>query len=133
MILGFNVGRSGILSLRERIALYKNLGCKAIEISLIDADDKERWAGVGELTPDDFESFEHLSLHAPALNFFYADNDATRRVLAEIQKLYEKLNFKHAIIHPERVARWEVFKIIPSRLRLKIWTTERKWAKPWKA
>lgn len=29
--------------------------------------------------------------------------------MEEIQKLYEKLHFKHAIIHPERVSSWKVF------------------------
>ena len=112
MILGFNVGSRGILSLQERIAIYKSLGCKAIEIGLINANEKERWAAVKELTVDDFESFEHISLHAPAMDFVYDDNDTTKYVLEEIQKLYEKFHFKHAIIHPERVKDWGVFKNI---------------------
>jgi hypothetical protein len=110
MTLGFNVGRPGSLSLRERINIYKELGCKAVEISCIDAEDERRWAGINELTSEDLALFDYISLHAPALNFMYANNDATMRVLGTIQNWYERLHFKYAIIHPDRVADWGVFK-----------------------
>ncbi len=110
MILGFTLGRSGTLSFTERIASYKELGCNAIELSLINAEDKKRWADVRALTPQTIDSFEHVSLHAPAKDFIYAHDDSTRYVLEEIQGLYKKLHFKYAIIHPDRVKDWEVFK-----------------------
>ena len=88
---------------------YKELGCNAIEIGLLDFEDEERWQRMRDLDPRDFEGFEHISLHAPARNFVYGDNHATTQALDYIQELYDRIRFKHAIVHPDRVEDWGVF------------------------
>ncbi|OGY98530.1 MAG: hypothetical protein A2855_00855 [Candidatus Liptonbacteria bacterium RIFCSPHIGHO2_01_FULL_57_28] len=110
MILGFNVGRLGELSLKETIDLHRELGCNAIEINLGEADDQERMTRVKELTAEDLAFFEYVSVHAPARDMVYGEDDLTKRVLGDIQELYERFHFKYAVMHPDRIKDWSIFK-----------------------
>jgi hypothetical protein len=110
MILGFTTGPLGGISIKEKIRTYKDLGCRAIELGLVAAKEQERWDEINKLESEDLAAFEHVFLHAPGKEFIYGRNEDTKRTLENIQKLYEKFHFAHAVIHPDRVEDWEVFK-----------------------
>lgn len=106
MILGFNIGRLG----KPSPSFYSQLGCNAIEINLGRIDDVERYERMKNLTAEELAPFEHVSLHAPVGKISYGKNDVAKRVLDDIQGMYERLRFKHAVVHPHMVEDWSVFK-----------------------
>ena len=110
MILGFTTGKPGAIALSEKLSIFRELGCNALELGLINADESERWEAIGSLAPEDLKDFTYLSLHTPALKFVYNHDQSTKAVLTRIQALYERLHFQYAVIHPDRVKDWSVFK-----------------------
>jgi len=109
MILGFTTGELKPISIESKIEKYKELGCRAIELGLVDVGINERWLAVKKITPKQLEGFDHVSVHAPGGSFVYKKDKTTFAILDKLQILYDKFQFRHAIIHPDRVEDWSVF------------------------
>jgi len=108
MLLGFSTGclyktRKSIL---EIIKLIADIGCNAIELAFLDIDELNT---LDDLIKGTFRAFEYVSFHAPALDFIYQDEKVTKDLLDKIQRAYNNFNLEIVVIHPDRIASWEVF------------------------
>jgi len=56
------------------------------------------------------KSFKHISIHAPTRNVIYKNDKKTKKILAQIEKIYKKLNAKFIVFHPDLVKDWKIFK-----------------------
>lgn len=110
MILGFHAGTRHSVFLKDKLRIYKELGSEAIELGMVDANDEERWKTIISIEPEDLKTFKHISVHAPAGDFLYRDSEETHKILKKLEELYKKINFTHAVIHPDRVEDWSIFK-----------------------
>lgn len=106
MLLGCNTSKTTTFeSLQDRIDTMKQVGCTAAELSLNDPTRLDFF----ESLPDDYLSgFEHRSIHAPALELMYRDDKHTHALLTRLSKLSKRLGCATVVLHPDRVADWEV-------------------------
>jgi len=112
MFLGFVTGKLDKVSYLEKIKIFKELNCNALEIGLLDAN---RFDEVkNSLSKVDYTDFKYLSLHAPALysneKYYYKNDKQTRQILEEISWLHKKFNFPAIVLHPNRVKDWPVIR-----------------------
>lgn len=112
MIIGFTTGRlTDKNSLIEKMELFADLGCQAIEFSLLD------YSRFGLIKPHAKHalvgSFTHRSIHAPVKSgdepVTYRDNEATHALLRELEWLCEAIQASVVVVHPDRVEDWGVF------------------------
>lgn len=56
-----------------------------------------------------WNKFSYYSLHAPAVDFIYRDDEVTHSLLSRIEKLHEKYNFDLIVFHPDIVEDFTIF------------------------
>lgn len=111
MFLGFVTGLLDKISYLDKLKIFTELNCSALEIGLIEC---QRFGAVADsLSVIDYSRFKYLSLHAPCRRngekLFYRDDAQTREMLEKILSLHKKLNFSTIVLHPNRVEDWTVF------------------------
>ncbi|MDO8240821.1 MAG: hypothetical protein Q7T51_02500 [Candidatus Moranbacteria bacterium] len=105
MILGFS---SGCLhKTHDRMAkgtfdVFRKLGCNAIEIMCYDVESVSRLA---EISLDDLQGFEHISLHAPLLQEVSAED--LEGVLRQIEVAQKRIGFAYVVVHPDKSIDWK--------------------------
>lgn len=111
MIIGFCTGSlyKLINSTKESIGLIKASGANAIELC---GGHKERFDADKEnfmlLEKQDLENFEHVSLHAP-WGISYAKNSQTHKLLTDIKRIHDRLDFDLIIFHPDIIKDFSIF------------------------
>lgn len=111
MLIGFSTGAFyktviGKFS-NQAFSLLRKCDTNAIELSCLDVNDL---SDLGSIRPNTVSSFKFKSLHAPALEFAYKDEDDTHQVLEHIKSLHHRFSFDCIIFHPDRIENWDVFK-----------------------
>lgn len=107
MKIGFNSGalRKCGMSLLDTVKFAKRIGSNAFELSFFTSDSLLKF----ELTEELIEllsSFDYLSAHAPfnvAENLNYQDDELTRKVVAKLKELIDKLPIEGIVFHPTDV------------------------------
>jgi len=110
MILGFSTGCLYKIKKYHRVSNeiveeFKALGCNAIEFNCLSSENFQ--AIFDNISKDDLVGFEYVSVHAPS--FGKLTGDESRNALDLAQKVYEKLNFNHLVIHPNEINDWNIF------------------------
>jgi len=102
MLLGFSTGclyKTHESVSKETFAVFRTLGCNAIEINCLEDKDLEKL--ISEIKPRDLEGFSYISLHAPMIT-----NIGT---LERLQKAQDIFHFNLIVIHPDEVESWNIF------------------------
>ncbi|MFH0891050.1 MAG: hypothetical protein V1856_03390 [Candidatus Liptonbacteria bacterium] len=101
-IIGFNTG-----CLREEFRFpgaagkIREIGCNALEISLTEDRWKDDW--LKELKAEDLSGFEHVSLHAPKLDF--SGGEKGQEILSGIKRFNENVRrLDLIVIHPDTIS-----------------------------
>lgn len=112
MILGFNTGKLNNLSVIEKINLFKEIGCNAIEFSVINFNDFDLIKkDIAKINPNDFSYRSlHGALKIGEEKIMYRDDQFSRDILKKTQWLCEALKIELVVMHPDRVEDWSVFK-----------------------
>ncbi len=92
----------------QAIQIYKDLSSSAIEICCNKAEDVDKLETLIPLVQD----FKHRSIHLPCHNR-YANNAQTRELLDKLGDFYFAVKARLALVHPDLVDDWEVFKDFP--------------------
>ena len=90
---------------KENIQLFKDSGCNVIEVNAHHVHEVERLDSILPFIND----FAYISMHVPC-DCRYGDNQATREVLRKLENFYIKAKAQLAVVHPDLVDNWEVFK-----------------------
>lgn len=112
MIAGFTTGRlTDQNSFIDKMKIFADLGCQAIEFSLLDYSRFELIkSGVKQPLID---SFTHRSIHAPVKfgdkSVTYRDDEETHAMLHNLEWLCAAVGASVLVVHPDRVADWNVF------------------------
>ena len=116
MLLGFTTGKIITIPLIEKVNFFRELGCNAIELSILDVN---RFENFKENLPNlDLRSFRFRSIHAPCFSLeagkktkiFYKNDEKTRDVLDKVSWLVENTRADLVVFHPDLVEDWLVFK-----------------------
>jgi len=107
MYLGFNTGRLEKISFEEKMRVFLELGCNALEISFMSFADGEILDK--ELERTDLSSFEYLSLHTPVYDIIYKKDEKTKKILSKVNEYHKKYNFQTIVVHPSLVEDFSVF------------------------
>jgi len=89
---------------KEVIDVYKDFGCKIIEISCMRQGELDRVDNISQYVKD----FLRKSIHLPT-DIKYQNNPETIKVLKKIEVLYKEINADLALVHPDTVIDWDVF------------------------
>lgn len=113
MIVGFTTGRlENESSFTEKMKFFADLGCQAIEFSLLDYSRFELIKSHVKHTLIGF--FAHRSIHAPVKSgdepVTYRDDEPTHALLRNLKWLCEAMRVAVLVVHPDRVEDWNVFK-----------------------
>lgn len=109
-VIGFSTGviyRSG-LSLKERLRLFRELGCTVVELNFVNFTDLFS-PDTKALTAQDLEEFSYVSLHAPVRDILYEEIVLPCEVLNEIARLNNLRSLDWVIFHPDTVADFSIF------------------------
>jgi sugar phosphate isomerase/epimerase len=106
--LGFSTGcfYKSPLTIRERIAIIANAGCRTIELGCVKME-SFRLVELAALDANDLLGFENVSFHAP--KFGYGKNGETEEMLERIRQLRLKTFFGNAVFHPDQIADFGIF------------------------
>lgn len=105
MILGFSSGclwKTHDRMAKETFDVFRKLGCNALEIMYYDVESVSRLA---EISLDDLQGFEHISLHAPLLQEVPAQD--LEGVLRQIEAAQKRIGFVYVVIHPDKSIDWK--------------------------
>jgi len=89
----------------ENMHMFKDCGCNALEInchSVADADNLD-------IILPMIEGFDYLSVHLPC-DITYKNDEETRCLLKKIENFYMKSGARLAVVHPDIVENWNVFR-----------------------
>jgi hypothetical protein len=78
----------------------------ALELTIID---ESELGDLFEVEKSLVQSFDYVSLHAPALKFEYANNEHTRNILNSIKKAQDIYQFDSIVVHPDRIKDVSIF------------------------
>ncbi len=106
--LGFSTGvfYKQKLTLRERIAIIRSIGCHAIELGCVKMETFDS-GEIEALNSFDLTGFNYVSLHAPTFNY---GGPGTERILEKVARLHANLSFTVVIVHPDTITNIDVFK-----------------------
>lgn len=93
----------------EAIRVVANHSLEAIEVMCASADHVKY---LPAMVPW-LKEFKLKSIHLPVINTRYANNRETRLMLGKITEFYEAIDARLAVVHPDLVSDWKVFKISP--------------------
>jgi hypothetical protein len=91
--------------LEKNIDLFKKCGCNAIEVNCHSIEELEKLDSI----MNSIEDFNYKSVHFPC-NLQYRNNDITNLALKKIGDFYNKIGASLAVVHPDLVEDWSVFK-----------------------
>lgn len=86
--------------------LFEKLGKDVIEICLNDCLEVERLDNI----TCEVKKFSYRSIHFPSNGIIYRDDEETNKIIQKIEKFYLETNANVAIIHPDLVEDWQVFR-----------------------
>lgn len=107
MKIGFNTSYTEVISLEEKVELFLEIGCNAIEFSMSTLDREKQLCNKWENFP--WNKFEYYSLHAPCRDIVYGNDPETVGLLDRIQVLQDKYHFALVVFHPDTIADWTIF------------------------
>ncbi len=108
MKIGFNTSQIDVVSLDQKIKLFLELGCNAIEFSMAYLEREKQLAENWDKVP--WDKFVYKSLHAPVRDTAYKDDQGTHDLLGRLEKLQEKYGFDLMVFHPDVVEDFSIFK-----------------------
>ncbi len=107
MLIGFTTGKTDKLSFEQKVKIFHDVGCTAIELSILDVNNiPEVLAGLPLFTQ---YPFLYYSVHAPARDFTFRNDERTTYVLDSIQKMHDALGLSTIVVHPDKIEDWNVF------------------------
>ena len=111
MLIGFSTGAlyKSKLSLKEKLALYEELDCRAVELNYIRIEDLLA-VNVASFPVEELSSFEWVSLHAPVKINYGATDSPTQEIFAKIEEVHKVRPLNLVVFHPETVVDFEPFK-----------------------
>jgi hypothetical protein len=93
-------------STKEALAFLKKSGIKVVELGFVKMDRIQKgWAD--ELTEEDLEGFNYMSLHSPVIK--YGKNIETEIVFEKINKINKLRKLDLVVFHPDTVEDFSVF------------------------
>lgn len=107
MKIGFNTGRTDIIPFMEKIKVFLELGCNAIEFSMMSFEQEEKLNEYWDQIP--WDRFSYCSVHALTHELIYKNDDKTKDFLTRLQDKHNKYDFDLVVIHPNLVEDWDVF------------------------
>ncbi len=108
MKFGFSTGGfHKIMTARQAVHFLDQHDEKIIELGFVHYD-RVRDDQLGEITALDLESFSYVSFHAPKIT--YGDNDETKEIFTEIDRIHTKRKLDLVVVHPDTVEDFSVFK-----------------------
>lgn len=111
MLIGFSTGAlyKSKLSLKETLALYKELDCRAVELNYIRIEDLLA-VDIADFPVEKLSSFKWVSLHAPVKIKYGATDSPTQEIFAKIEEIHKIRPLNLVVFHPETVVDFEPFK-----------------------
>jgi len=107
MKIGFNTGRTDVIPFLEKIKVFVELGCNAIEFSMMSLEEEDKLDKYWDQIP--WDKFVYFSVHAPVHEFIYRNDNKTNDFLRRLQERHNKYKFDLIVIHPNLVEDWSVF------------------------
>lgn len=115
MLLGFTTGKPTHLSLVEKVNCFRELGCNAIELSILDVNRFEIFEE--SLSDLHLDNFLFRSVHAPCfcldagvkIKTIYKNDSQTLDILNKVSWMVKNFQADLVVIHPDLVEDWSVF------------------------
>ena len=107
MQIGFSTGALfKFCTIKEALILYKKHNIRIIEINALKLDLTSK-KSLADITKEDLDYFDYVSFHAP--KFDYQDNQATRSILTQIEKINQLHKLDLVVFHPDIVRDYNIF------------------------
>ncbi len=95
--------------INEKISKIREFSPDGIELNIARSQYLFNFGEVNKENLAYLQSLNFNSIHAPAGEFSYGNNDKSRKTLEAIEKIYKKINAKNVVFHREQMEDINVF------------------------
>lgn len=93
--------------IKDTLKVFRELKIRVVELGFLKlGSDEKRW--LTEITKEDLEGFDYVSLHAP--NYHYGHNEGTFTIFKKIEAINNFRPLDLVVFHPDNVVDFSVFK-----------------------
>lgn len=90
------------ISINESIKMFSDMGCNGIELGYVDGERIDEQP-IEQIDHSLLKKFSWVTIHAPAKNLPYGDNEETKKLFASLENFHKQTPLNLVVFHPDAI------------------------------